>query len=567
MTAAAVTHNNHNNASTEKPVAFEEAVSLTGQGRFHWVLQLVCGVCLATTLVTMLSTGYALPYAQCDLRLATQDKGILNAICYIGMLCSSHLWGYLADTRGRRTVLLLTLVADSACTVLSSFSHSFWLLLIFRFWNGFFICGAAAVVFAYLGEFHGLATRARAVVWLGVSVAVGTICLPGLAWLVIPNSHWTLALGPLEYGPWRILLLLCALPGLLAALLIWALLPESPKFLLATGRNHQALDVLRLIFATNTGKDPLDFPVRSLQLDSPPRPSVASLEAGGLSTSAKSTGRMALEVAKSMWRQTAPLFSRQHACNLAAVCVIDFAIFACSNGFLLWLPELFSRLSSYAASHPSLNETLTVCQVVAAAAAEAHAARYFEPWLLADGNPDVDVDVDAAPAALATLAPGSDGCTADVDVSVFSNTLIIGATTAAAYILAGYAVPFVGKKRLLVLSTLLSGCCGIALHWVGSQDTVLALACLFMAPATMCISVVNSIVVDLFPTQIRAMAVCLSLMMGRLGTALGSVFIGSILEISCSSVFFILSGIVIGCGLLALTLPNHPKDMSAPVLQ
>jgi len=54
-----------------------------------------------------------------------------------GMISSSHLWGYLADMRGRRKTLLASLVLDAICGLLSSFAHSYWLFATLRFFNGF----------------------------------------------------------------------------------------------------------------------------------------------------------------------------------------------------------------------------------------------------------------------------------------------------------------------------------------------------------------------------------------------------------------------------------------------
>lgn len=52
------------------------------------------------------------------------------------------------------------------------------------------------------------------------------------------------------------------------------------------------------------------------------------------------------------------------------------------------------------------------------------------------------------------------------------------------------------------------------------------------------IGVVNAIVVDLFPTEIRAMALSLSLMCGRLGAVTGSNIIGPLIYRACNFTFY-----------------------------
>nr|CAD7434807.1 unnamed protein product [Timema monikensis] len=96
-----------------------------------------------------------------------------------GMVASSHLWGYLADTRGRRKVLIATLLLDFLCAIVGSFAHTFWLFVVFRFLNGFFICGPSAVVYVYLGEFHTAEHRTKAIMWACIFISIGIISLPG----------------------------------------------------------------------------------------------------------------------------------------------------------------------------------------------------------------------------------------------------------------------------------------------------------------------------------------------------------------------------------------------------
>lgn len=78
-----------------------------------------------------------IPVSECDMQLTTQGKGILSAIGFVGIISSSHLWGFLADTQGRRKIILPTLFLSFTCTILSSITTNFWLFVVFRYLNGF----------------------------------------------------------------------------------------------------------------------------------------------------------------------------------------------------------------------------------------------------------------------------------------------------------------------------------------------------------------------------------------------------------------------------------------------
>lgn len=44
--------------------------------------------------------NFTFPVAECDLNLETKDKGLIASVSFGGIICSSYLWGYLADTKG-----------------------------------------------------------------------------------------------------------------------------------------------------------------------------------------------------------------------------------------------------------------------------------------------------------------------------------------------------------------------------------------------------------------------------------------------------------------------------------
>lgn len=92
---------------------------------------------MAAVLLETLGISYVLPVAECDLLLTTREKGVLSAISFAGIICSSHLWGFLADTRGRRAIILPTLFLAFASSALSSLTTNFWLITVMRFLTGF----------------------------------------------------------------------------------------------------------------------------------------------------------------------------------------------------------------------------------------------------------------------------------------------------------------------------------------------------------------------------------------------------------------------------------------------
>lgn len=80
--------------------------------------------------------SFVLPVA-CEFDMTTEKKLILSAISIIGVISSSHLWGFLSDTGGRKKIIQLTLLASFLCTLISSLVTNFVVFIIFRYFSGF----------------------------------------------------------------------------------------------------------------------------------------------------------------------------------------------------------------------------------------------------------------------------------------------------------------------------------------------------------------------------------------------------------------------------------------------
>lgn len=91
---------------------------------------------MANVLLETSAVAFYMPVAHCDLQLNNSRKGLLSAIGYVGMIVSSHLWGFLADTKGRKRVIKPTLCFGFVVTVISSFATNYWIILFLRFING-----------------------------------------------------------------------------------------------------------------------------------------------------------------------------------------------------------------------------------------------------------------------------------------------------------------------------------------------------------------------------------------------------------------------------------------------
>lgn len=123
--------------TVDESVSIEDAIAKCGFGKFNYFIIVLAGGLMACAYIELNSVNLILPIAECDLNLSTSDKGLLSAIGFAGIILSSHLWGFLADTRGRRATLIPSLVVANLTTFVSSLVNNFPLLVFLRFIHGF----------------------------------------------------------------------------------------------------------------------------------------------------------------------------------------------------------------------------------------------------------------------------------------------------------------------------------------------------------------------------------------------------------------------------------------------
>lgn len=84
----------------------------------------------------MLVTGFALLNVVSEglgeLHISTGEQGLINAVAFIGVVMTSHFWGFMSDTWGRKKVLQAALGGGFVFSAASSVSVNSAMLLVTR---------------------------------------------------------------------------------------------------------------------------------------------------------------------------------------------------------------------------------------------------------------------------------------------------------------------------------------------------------------------------------------------------------------------------------------------------
>jgi len=173
--------------------------------------------------------GYAAPYLGPAYHLNKIMLGIVSDASIAGLLFGAALFGYLGDRIGRRTALIFATAAFGALTLALMLASNYVAFMVLRFFGGIALGGAIPLTWALGTEYVPKRYRATAVTLIMLGYGIGVFAGGPISILLIPRFGW---MSVFTFG---------GAASLLAAAVLILALPESLRFLVATGRKRERL--------------------------------------------------------------------------------------------------------------------------------------------------------------------------------------------------------------------------------------------------------------------------------------------------------------------------------------
>jgi len=162
------------------------------------------------------------------------ELGLVVASCIFGCIFGAVGAGKMADVFGRKRVLIATSFLLVASAIGSGWANSVEWFVFFRLIGGFGVGAASGVAPIYIAEVTPTKIRGTLVTFYQLAIVVGLA--------VAYFSNYFIELHFTE-NAWRWMFTAEALPAAIFMITLF-LIPETPRFLVKTGRDEQAYRVL-----------------------------------------------------------------------------------------------------------------------------------------------------------------------------------------------------------------------------------------------------------------------------------------------------------------------------------
>lgn len=195
----------------------------TAPPRMAIVSCMLAGMC---TFLNVYDTQPLLPYLQKLFQTTEIAVSFTVSATILAMALTAPVTGLLAESVGRKKVIVPSLYAITAPTLLAATSHSLHQLVFWRFMQGVFVPGVIVVIMAYINEEFP-------------RVQIGRAMSAYIAGTVLGGFLGRYLSGVISHAAsWRLAFVVIAAINLVGAILVQRWLPKARNFVRATSVRH-----------------------------------------------------------------------------------------------------------------------------------------------------------------------------------------------------------------------------------------------------------------------------------------------------------------------------------------
>lgn len=180
---------------------------------------ILLGGFFALMTLSIMKSAYSniLESIKIDLSLTYTQTGSLMSAYFVGYGLGQIPWGILADKKGSRAIMSLSVLGVSFCTIFFGLAKTFWMAIVSRFFAGLLGAGIFVPGVRLISDWFNTEER---------GTALGILNIGGSMGLII--ASWVAPFLSLGIG-WRSSIEMVGIIGVLLAGVIWLLLKDNNK--------------------------------------------------------------------------------------------------------------------------------------------------------------------------------------------------------------------------------------------------------------------------------------------------------------------------------------------------
>lgn len=217
--------------ATQSQRAIPERIDRLPASRETWWILFLAGIAWLIESYDIGIMGSALPSLTTEYHLSSFLTGTVTTVSTFGLVLAIIPAGRLADSIGRKKVLMLGTAWYALFTLLCGFAPNITSLIILRFISGFGMGAVFPIPYAMASELTSRRVRGAMTAFLDSFLSIGYFLTPLLALFLIPHLSGDIG--------WRVLFFIGGIP-LLYVPILYKWFPESPRWLQIKGRGAEA---------------------------------------------------------------------------------------------------------------------------------------------------------------------------------------------------------------------------------------------------------------------------------------------------------------------------------------
>ncbi|MFL6415450.1 MAG: MFS transporter [Bryobacteraceae bacterium] len=210
-------------------IRVQDVIDSSGISRLQRLLLFLCFLTVAIDGFDTASIGFLGPAILSAWSLHPAQLAPLFSSGLFGLMLGALAIGPFADRQGRKLALCLSIAIFSIASLLSAFSANLQMLIALRFLTGLGLGGAMPNAITLTSEYCPQARRSSLVTTMFCGFTIGSALGGVVSARLIP-----------DFG-WRSVLLVGGVLPLLLLPFAWKMLPESLRFLVLRGTDHEEI--------------------------------------------------------------------------------------------------------------------------------------------------------------------------------------------------------------------------------------------------------------------------------------------------------------------------------------